>query len=164
MKIIRSIQNRLRETWCRLTKECNSETSHHNLAMALSIGIFFGMSPFLGIRAILVFFAAWAFRVNRLIAALLAALHEVFIPFFPLLLYWQHEIGRRVFGESAHSHDYLCQKPNGYFGLLEKITEEGGALLTGGLIFSLIAASFSYFILRLVFAQMSAQSQHLSTQ
>ena len=156
MKIIRSIQNRLRETWCRFTKECNSETNHHNLAMSLSIGIFFGMSPLIGLRAVLAFFTAWAFRVNRLVAALCAALHEVFIPFLPLLLYWQHEIGRHIFRESAHSHDYLCQKPSGYFGFFEKITQEGGALLIGGFIFSLIVASLSYLILRLVFSRMPA--------
>jgi uncharacterized protein (DUF2062 family) len=114
------------------------------------------MSPLIGLRAVLAFFTAWAFRVNRLVAALCAALHEVFIPFLPLLLYWQHEIGRRILREGPHAHDFMGRKPEGYFGFLEKITEEGGALLTGGFIFSFIVALLSYFILRLVFSRMPA--------
>ncbi len=161
MKIMQSIKNRLGEMWCRLSGACATETNHHNLAMALSIGIFFGMSPLIGLRAVLAFFTAWIFRVNRLIAALCAALHEIFIPFLPLLLYWEHEIGRRIFMEGAHTHDYLYKKPNGYFGFLGKIAQEGGALLTGGFIFSLVIAVFSYFILRIVFSRMKETKEVL---
>jgi uncharacterized protein len=37
------------------------------MAMAFAVGVFIGMSPLLGIHTVLGLFAAWLFRLNRLI-------------------------------------------------------------------------------------------------
>jgi uncharacterized protein (DUF2062 family) len=48
----------------RLREILRLKDSPHRIAIAFSIGVFIGMSPFLGIHAVLGILAAWAFRLN----------------------------------------------------------------------------------------------------
>lgn len=153
MGIGKSIKEHIKGSWCKLCDACNNDKSHHSIALALSIGIFFGLSPFLGIRAILAFITAWIFRVNRLIAAICAAMHEIFLPFLPLLLYWEHEVGRFIFRSKPHTHTFLAHNPGGHIGFLKQLAREGGAVIAGGFVIGFIAASIAYFILRFVIAR-----------
>lgn len=40
----------------------------HRIAMAFAIGVFMGISPFLGLHYIGAFFIAWLFKLNKLVA------------------------------------------------------------------------------------------------
>jgi len=42
--------------------------SPHRIAMAFAIGVFMGISPFLGLHYIGAFFIAWLFKLNKLVA------------------------------------------------------------------------------------------------
>ena len=42
--------------------------SPHHIALAFAMGVFMGISPFLGLHYIGAFFLAWLFRLNKLVA------------------------------------------------------------------------------------------------
>ncbi len=44
------------------------QDSPHHIAMAFAVGVFMGISPFLGLHYIGGFFLAWLFRLNKLVA------------------------------------------------------------------------------------------------
>ena len=50
----------------RLRMICSIKDSPHRVSLAFAIGVFIGMSPFLGIHTVLGILVAWLFRLNKL--------------------------------------------------------------------------------------------------
>jgi hypothetical protein len=59
----------------------------------VAIGIFFGFSPLFGLKTLLSIFFAWLMRCNILAAAIAVTLHDVAIPFMPVLYRWEYKVG-----------------------------------------------------------------------
>ncbi|MDD5349886.1 MAG: DUF2062 domain-containing protein [Chthoniobacteraceae bacterium] len=65
----------------------------HSIAGGVALGVFFGFTPFLGVKTLLGILVAWVVRCSRVAAAVGVALHDVIIPLMPVLLRLEYEIG-----------------------------------------------------------------------
>ena len=63
------------------------------IASGVAIGIFFGFTPLVGLKTLLSIFFAWLTRSNIVAAAIAATLHDVALPFMPVLFRWEYNIG-----------------------------------------------------------------------
>jgi len=73
----------------------------HSIAGGTALGVFFGFTPFFGVKTLLGILAAWVFRCSRVAAAVGVALHDVAIPLMPVLLREEYKIGYWLL---AHPH------------------------------------------------------------
>src|ERR1044071_4974434 len=63
------------------------------IAGGVAIGIFFGFTPLLGLKTLLSIFFAWLTRSNIIAAVIAVTLHDVALPFMPVLFRWEYNIG-----------------------------------------------------------------------
>ena len=63
------------------------------IAGGVAIGIFFGFTPLVGLKTLLSIFFAWLTRSNIIAAAIAVTLHDVALPFMPVLFRWEYRIG-----------------------------------------------------------------------
>src|SRR2546423_7488613 len=55
------------------------------IAGGVAIGIFFGFTPLFGLKTLSAIFFAWLTRSNILAAVLAATLHDIILPFIPMI-------------------------------------------------------------------------------
>jgi uncharacterized protein (DUF2062 family) len=65
----------------------------HSIAGGAAIGIFFGFTPFFGLKTLFGIGVAWGFRCSRVAAAIGVTLHDVILPLMPVLLRIEYGIG-----------------------------------------------------------------------
>jgi uncharacterized protein (DUF2062 family) len=63
------------------------------IAGGVAIGIFFGFTPLVGLKTLLSIFFAWLTRCNIVAAAISVTLHDVALPFMPVLFRWEYNLG-----------------------------------------------------------------------
>ena len=63
------------------------------IAGGVAIGIFFGFTPLFGVKTLLSLLFAWLTRCNIIAAVIAVTLHDVALPFMPILFRWEYEIG-----------------------------------------------------------------------
>lgn len=68
----------------------------HSIAGGAAIGIFFGFTPFFGLKTLLGIATAWGFRCSRVAAAIGVTLHDIALPLMPVLLRVEYGIGRWI--------------------------------------------------------------------
>lgn len=66
------------------------------IAGGVAIGIFFGFTPLLGLKTLSAIFFAWITRSNIIAAVLAATLHDVMLPFMPVVYTWEYAVGHRL--------------------------------------------------------------------
>ena len=72
------------------------------IAGGVAIGIFFGFTPLVGLKTLLSIFVAWLTRCNILAAAIAVTLHDVALPFMPVLFRWEYNIGYWLLSDPHH--------------------------------------------------------------
>lgn len=68
----------------------------HKKALAISLGIFIGISPFWGLQTLLVFFLAQLFKLNKVVAFLFS--NVSIPPFIPFIVYASYRVGGVILG------------------------------------------------------------------
>lgn len=63
------------------------------IAGGIAIGIFFGFTPLLGLKMLLSIFFAWLTRSNLLAAAIAVTLHDLVLPFMPMIYRIEYDVG-----------------------------------------------------------------------
>jgi len=63
------------------------------VSIGVAVGVFFGFSPFFGLKTALAVGVAWLLRGSKLAAAIVVALHGVLLPFLPMLLRLEYDLG-----------------------------------------------------------------------
>lgn len=63
------------------------------IAGGVAIGIFFGFTPLFGLKTVLAVLFAWLTGSNILAAVIAGALHNVILPFMPVIYRWEYQIG-----------------------------------------------------------------------
>ena len=71
------------------------------IAGGVAIGIFFGFTPLFGLKTLSAIFFAWLTRSNILAAVLAATLHDIILPFMPMIYRWEYDVG---FWLLSHPH------------------------------------------------------------
>src|SRR5215467_5763703 len=72
------------------------------VAGGVAIGIFFGFTPLFGLRMLLSLFFAWLLRCNLLAAVIATTLHDVVLPFMPVVFRWEYDIGFWLLSKPHH--------------------------------------------------------------
>src|SRR2546427_11878257 len=88
------------------------------IAGGVAIGIFFGFTPLVGLKTLLSIFFAGLTRCNIVAAALAVTLHDVALPFMPVLFRLHYEIG-----------DWILSDPHPW---RERLLELNGRETEGG--------------------------------
>src|SRR5262249_43921706 len=65
----------------------------HAVAGGVAIGMFWGFTPFTGLKTLLSLGTAWLLRCSRISAVIAVALHDVLLPVWPVILRWEYDIG-----------------------------------------------------------------------
>jgi len=63
------------------------------IAGGVAIGIFFGFTPLVGLKTLLSIFFAWLTRSNIVAAAIAVTMHDIALPFMPVLFRWEYKLG-----------------------------------------------------------------------
>jgi uncharacterized protein (DUF2062 family) len=63
------------------------------IAGGVAIGIFFGFTPLFGFKTLLSLFFAWLTGCNLIAAVIAVTLHDVILPFMPMIYRWEYDIG-----------------------------------------------------------------------
>jgi len=65
----------------------------HSIALGSAIGIFFGFTPLWSLKTLLSIATAWAFRCNKIAAAIAVTLHDVLIFAMPAIYFAEYKMG-----------------------------------------------------------------------
>jgi len=74
----------------------------HAIAGGLAIGVFFGMTPLIGLKTALALVVAWLTRCSKISAVIAVTLHDVLIPIAPIIFRWQYNIGFWLLSSPHH--------------------------------------------------------------
>jgi uncharacterized protein (DUF2062 family) len=72
------------------------------IAGGVAIGIFFGFTPLFGLKTLSAIFFAWLTRSNILAAVISGALHDVILPFMPIIYRWEYNVGYWLLSDPHH--------------------------------------------------------------
>src|ERR1041385_2007508 len=63
------------------------------IAGGVAIGIFFGFTPLFGLKTLSAIFFAWLTRSNILAAVIAGTLHDLVLPFMPVIYRFEYQVG-----------------------------------------------------------------------
>ena len=63
------------------------------IAGGVALGIFMGFTPLFGFKTALAIFLAWVTRTNIIAAILACTLHDLVLPFMPVVFLWEYKTG-----------------------------------------------------------------------
>ena len=72
------------------------------IAGGVAIGIFFGFTPFFGLKEVLTIFFAWLTRTNIIAAVLAVTAHNLVLPLMPLIYFGESKIGYWLLSQPHH--------------------------------------------------------------
>src|SRR5258708_16510194 len=90
----------LREHWLKLLAIRDTPEA---IAGGVAIGIFFGFTPLFGLKTLSAMFFAWLTRSNIIAAMVAGALHDVILPFMPVIYRWEYDLGGVLL---SHPHQW----------------------------------------------------------
>jgi uncharacterized protein (DUF2062 family) len=122
------------------------------IAGGVAIGVFFGFTPLFGLKTLCAIFFAWLTGSNILAAVISGALHDVILPFMPIIYRWEYSVGY-----------WLLSHPHHWPPPLSHLRLEGGAwrhwttffsvgkpLLVGGCVCAAPISAACFFITRAI--------------
>lgn len=72
------------------------------IAGGVAIGIFFGFTPLFGLKTLSAIFFAWLTGSNILAAVISGTLHDVILPFMPVIYRWEYSVGYWILSHPHH--------------------------------------------------------------
>jgi uncharacterized protein (DUF2062 family) len=72
------------------------------IAGGVAIGIFFGFTPLFGLKTLSAILFAWLTGSNILAAVISGALHDVILPFMPIIYRWEYNVGYWYLSQPHH--------------------------------------------------------------
>ena len=72
------------------------------IAGGVAIGIFFGFTPLFGLKTALAVLVAWLTGSNILAAVIAGALHDIILPFMPVIYRWEYDVGFWLLSHPQH--------------------------------------------------------------
>jgi uncharacterized protein len=74
----------------------------HAKAGGAAIGMFFGFSPFIGLKTLLATGTALITRCNVVAAIVGVSLHDILFPIWPFILNWEYKLGYWILSHPHH--------------------------------------------------------------
>jgi uncharacterized protein (DUF2062 family) len=72
------------------------------IAGGVAIGIFLGFTPLFGLKTLGAIFLAWLTRSNIIAAVLAGTMHDLLLPFMPVVYRWEYDIGFWLISDPHH--------------------------------------------------------------
>ena len=126
----------------------------HRIALGVAIGVFWTLTPFLGLQMVMVLASAWLLRANKVVGLPLVWLSNpaTFVPiFYPCYL-----IGRTILGWPGVGKEWWAELPKPPSGFAEatkfywdKTMEIFSPLMLGCFIVGVPLSIFSYLVTRI---------------
>jgi uncharacterized protein len=73
------------------------------IAGGVAIGLFFGFSPLFGFKTMLAILFAWLTGSNILAAVIAVTMHDILLPFMPVIYRWEYDLGYWLL---SHPHEW----------------------------------------------------------
>ena len=121
--------------------------SPHSIALGFALGTFLGFLPLFGIKTLLSIALAWIFRSNRIAAIIGVTLHDLLLPFTPLLLRLEYQMGYWLLSRPHQFAPDLELKHPSFSGIFSwnNMVHSGGPLLLGSVLLGLPLGLAGYF-------------------
>jgi hypothetical protein len=118
------------------------------LASGVSVGMFFGFVPLVGLKTLLALGVTRLLRGSLLAAAITVTLHDVMLPVAPLLLRWEYDLGYWLLSRPHELPPRLHLAHHGPSVWLHWSTffTVGRPLLVGSVVFAIPMAFVSYYL------------------
>lgn len=139
------------------------EGSPYSLAAGLAIGVFFGITPFWGLKTFLTLSVAGIFRANLLAAVLALTAQDFLTPLVPVMLRMQYTIGYWLL---SHPHQFppaleMRDFSPTHFFHWNVFLDTGFPILLGSLTWAIPATGVTYFVAwKLLQRRQSRNMQH----
>jgi uncharacterized protein (DUF2062 family) len=136
------------------------------IAGGVAIGIFFGFTPLFGLKTLSAIFFAWLTRSNILAAVIAGALHDIILPFMPVIYRWEYDMGYYLLSQphrwpvslaKLHREGFDWRNWTAFFGV-------GKPLLVGGCVFAAPFALVAFFLTRRIVARHQLKKQAQSSR
>jgi uncharacterized protein (DUF2062 family) len=120
------------------------------IGVGFAVGVFFGFTPLFGLKTLLSILSAWLLRGSKVAAFIGVSLHDLILPFMPLLLRFEFQIGYWLlsnphqFPRRFHMGDI---QPREFLKWTTFLTV-GGPLLIGSMIIGIPCAFAAYWVAR----------------
>lgn len=134
-----------------------------SIAWGAAIGVFLGCTPLFGLKTLLALLLAVLFRVNKISAVVAVSLHDLLLPFWPVVLRLEFDIGYWLLHQphqwpprlDLHHVDFHAWLHWRHFATI------GGPMLVGSLILGAPASTLAFFLIRTVVARRQSRNlQH----
>jgi uncharacterized protein len=126
------------------------EDSPESVARGLALGILIGFTPLFGLKTLLTLLLAVLLRGNKIAAVIGVAVHDLVLPFLPLLLHAEYEVGYWLLSRPHHwpqhfHHTHL--RPHEWLSWTTFL-HVGAPLLLGSLVLAAPVSLFGYVMTR----------------
>ena len=121
------------------------------IAGGVAIGIFFGFTPLFGLKTLSAIFFAWLTRSNILAAVIAGTLHDVILPFMPVVYRWEYDVGYWLLSHPHHWPPHMTRphwESFSWRGWTTFFSGVGQRLLLGGSLCAAPIAALSYVLTR----------------
>ena len=122
----------------------------HAIALGFALGVFFGFLPLFGLKTLLAILFAWLLRSSKLAAVIGVTLHDLLLPFIPLLLRLEYQLGYWLLSHPHRLPPKLAIRHIHWREFLDwtNMLKTGGPIMLGSVIIGLVFAVPGYFMLR----------------
>src|ERR1039458_1180042 len=129
------------------------------IAGGVAIGIFLGFTPLFGLKTLLAILFAWLTRSNIIAAVVATTLHDVLLPFMPVIYIWEYKIGYWLLNYEWPQHlTRLHLRWNEWLNWTTFLTV-GKPLLVGSVFCGLPVTMISFFVAREIVARHQRRKQ-----
>jgi uncharacterized protein (DUF2062 family) len=131
--------------------------SPHSIALGSAIGIFFGFTPLYPLKTLLSIGAAWAFRCNKIAAAIAVTLHDVVIWAMPAIYVAEYHLGcwalQRPAAQRVHFRQFGLHDLKHWHVFSRVVWPIYWPAFVGSLFIAVPSAIFIYFFMRLLISR-----------
>jgi len=133
----------------KIRKVLTQNASPRSVAAGAAVGMFYGFLPFFGLKTLLSYFTSLLFKINTPAAIIAVTLHDLLLPFLPVVLRVEYQIG---FWVLSHPHHFAPKIRRDrlnldFFHHWSDFVRVGMPLLVGGIIVGIVAAAIVYGVL-----------------
>lgn len=125
----------------------------HSIALGSSIGMFFGFTPLYTLKTLLSIAVAWIFRSNKVAAAIVGNLHDVFLFAMPAVYFFEYKMGCLILHRPPPTHGGFHHFAIGNYLHWQFIVRVIWPAMVGSLVLGVPSALITYFILRMLISR-----------
>jgi uncharacterized protein len=133
------------------------------IAGGVAIGIFFGFTPVVGLKTLSAIFFAWLTRSNIIAAVLAGTLHDIILPFMPVIYAYEYKVGAWLL---SHPHRWpevlkkMSWDPHAWLSWTTFLTV-GKPMLVGSLVCASPVSLASFVVARIIVERHQLKKQAL---